>query len=70
MERQQPPAIATDKRAADDRRVRLLSGPSRAHPIHHNAAVGGQLNDLRVDKIEARPRRRGLPLRRSLPALR
>lgn len=56
MERQQPSPIAPDKGAADNRHVRFLSEPLRGHPVHDDAAVGRQLHDLRVDKIEARPR--------------
>ena len=48
VERQQPPPIATDECAADNRRVRPLPGPLGTHPIHHHAAVGRQLHDLRV----------------------
>ena len=60
MERQQPSPIAPDEGAADNRDVRLLSEPPRAHPVHDSAAVGRQLHNLSVDKIEARSRGRSL----------
>jgi hypothetical protein len=50
MECQQPTSVAADDRAADDRRIRLLSSPLCVHPTHHNAAVGGQLDLLWLER--------------------
>ena len=56
MKRQQPTAILTDEDTANERAIGRLFRALGDHAVDQHTAIGRQLDNLRIDDLERRPR--------------